>query len=47
MAPIDIVEAESEVARNEETVIVAEAAIAAEDRLRVLIFDPAPRTSGR
>jgi outer membrane protein TolC len=42
MAPIDIVEAQSEVARNEETVIVAEAAIkAAEDRLRALIFDPA------
>jgi outer membrane protein TolC len=42
MAPIDIVEAQSEVARNEETVIVAEAAIeAAEDRLRTLIFDPA------
>jgi outer membrane protein TolC len=41
MAPIDIVEAQSEVARNEETVIVAEAAIkAAEDRLRALIFDP-------
>jgi outer membrane protein len=42
MAPIDIVEAQSEVARNEETVIVAEAAIKqAEDRLRALIFDPA------
>ena len=42
MAPIDIVEAQSEVARNDETVIVAEAAIkAAEDRLRALIFDPA------
>jgi outer membrane protein TolC len=42
MAPIDIVEAESEVARNEETVIVAETAIdQAEDRLRTLIFDPA------
>jgi outer membrane protein len=41
MAPIDIVEAQSEVARNEESVIVAEAAIKqAEDRLRVLIFDP-------
>jgi outer membrane protein len=41
MAPIDIVEAQSEVARNDETVIVAEAAIkAAEDRLRALIFDP-------
>jgi outer membrane protein TolC len=41
MAPIDIVEAQSEVARNEETVIVAQAAIEeAEDRLRVLIFNP-------
>ena len=41
MAPIDIVEAQSEVARNDEAVIVAEAAIkAAEDRLRALIFDP-------
>ena len=41
MAPIDIVEAESEVARNDEAVIVAEAAIKqAEDRLRALIFDP-------
>ena len=40
MAPIDIVEAEAEVARNEETVIVAEAGIRqAEDRLRSLIFD--------
>jgi outer membrane protein TolC len=42
MAPIDIVEAQAEVARNEETVIVAEAAIQqAEDRLRALILDPA------
>jgi outer membrane protein len=42
MAPIDIVEAQSEVARNEEAVIVAEAAIRrAEDTLRALIFDPA------
>ena len=41
MAPIDIVEAESEVARNEETVIVAEAGVdRAEDLLRTLIFDP-------
>jgi outer membrane protein TolC len=41
MAPIDIVEAQSEVARNEEAVIVAEAAISqAEDRLRALILDP-------
>src|SRR5436190_1390150 len=42
MAPIDIVEAKSEVARNEEAVIVAEAAIKrAEDNLRALIYDPA------
>jgi outer membrane protein len=42
MAPIDIVEAQSEVARNEEAVIVAEAGIRqAEDRLRALIYDPA------
>jgi len=42
MAPIDIVEAQSEVARNEEAVIVAEAAIKrAEDNLRALIYDPA------
>lgn len=42
MAPIDIVEAEAEVARNDETVIVAEAQIEqAEDRLRALIMDPA------
>ncbi len=41
MAPIDIVEAESEVARNDEAVILAEAAIErAEDELRALIFDP-------
>jgi outer membrane protein len=41
MAPIDIVEAQSEVARNEEAVIVAESAIGqAEDRLRALIFNP-------
>jgi outer membrane protein TolC len=41
MAPIDIVEAEAEVARNEEAVIVSEAAIrTAEDRLRALIADP-------
>ena len=41
MAPIDIVEAEAEVARNEETVIVAEAAIdEAEDALRALVMDP-------
>lgn len=41
MAPIDIVEAQAEVARNEESVIVAEAAIRqAEDRLRALVYDP-------
>ena len=42
MAPIDIVEAEAEVAQRDEAVIVAEAAIdRAEDTLRALIFDPA------
>jgi len=42
MAPIDIVEAQSEVARNEESVIVAESGIeTAEDRLRSLIYNPA------
>jgi HAE1 family hydrophobic/amphiphilic exporter-1 len=42
MAPIDIVRAEAEVARNEETAILAAAAIdLAEDNLRRLIFDPA------
>jgi outer membrane protein len=42
MAPLDIVEAQSEVARNEQGVIVAQAAIKqAEDRLRVLVLDPA------
>jgi len=41
MAPIDIVEAQAEVARNDESVIVAEAGIEqAQDRLRALIFDP-------
>jgi outer membrane protein TolC len=41
MAPIDIIQAEAEVARNEEAVIVAEAQITrAEDVLRALIFDP-------
>jgi outer membrane protein len=40
--PIDIVEAESEVATREEAVIVAEAAIrTAEDTLRALIYNPA------
>lgn len=41
MAPIDIVEAEAEVARNTEAVIRAEADVEREeDRLRTLIFDP-------
>jgi outer membrane protein len=41
MAPIDIVEAEAEVARRTEAVIVAEAAVKrAEDQLRTLILDP-------
>ena len=40
-APIDIVQAQAEVASNEERVIVAEAAIkAAQDNLRTLILDP-------
>jgi outer membrane protein len=42
MAPIDIVRAEAEVARNEEAAILAAAQIdLAEDNLRRLIFDPA------
>src|SRR5258708_5326370 len=42
MAPIDIVQAQAEVASNESGVIVAEAAIrSAQDKLRALIFDPA------
>jgi outer membrane protein len=41
MAPIDIVQAQAEVASNEERVIVAEAAIRrAQDNLRALILDP-------
>lgn len=41
MAPIDIVQAQAEVASNEEQVIVAQANLqAAEDSLRTLIFDP-------
>ena len=41
MAPIDIVQAQAEVASNEERVIVAEAAIKrAQDNLRALILDP-------
>ena len=41
MAPIDIIEAQAEVARNEEAVIQAEAGVKqAEDNLRALIMDP-------
>jgi outer membrane protein len=41
MAPIDIVQAQAEVASNESGVIVAEASIrAAQDQLRALILDP-------
>jgi outer membrane protein TolC len=41
MAPIDIVQSEAEVASNEESVIVAEAAIqSAQDQLRSLISNP-------
>jgi outer membrane protein TolC len=41
MAPIDIIQAQAEVASNEQNVIVAEAEIKRnEDRLRALIFDP-------
>jgi outer membrane protein TolC len=42
MAPIDIVDARNEVARNEEAVIVAQAQIEqAQDTLKTIIFDPA------
>lgn len=42
MAPIDIVQAQAEVASNEQNVIVAQASIRqVEDRLRALVFDPA------
>ena len=42
MAPIDIVQAQAEVASNEQGVIVADAAIrSAQDNLRALILDPA------
>src|SRR5690606_30823509 len=41
MAPIDIVQAEAEVAGNEEAVILAEQTVArAQDQLRALILDP-------
>ena len=44
MAPIDIIEAEAEVARTEEGAITAEARIkSAEDRLRALILNPNQR----
>ena len=48
LAPIDIVQAQAEVASNEERVIVAEALIKrAQDNLRALILDPPQPTSGR
>jgi outer membrane protein len=41
LAPIDVIEAEAEVAQREEAVILAEASIGqTEDQLRSLIFDP-------
>ncbi len=41
MAPIDIVTAQAEVARNEEAVILADAQVSrAEDQLRTIVFDP-------
>jgi outer membrane protein len=41
LAPIDVIQAEAEVAQREEAVILAEASIGqTEDRLRSLIFDP-------
>ncbi len=41
LAPIDVIQAEAEVAQREEAVILAEASIGqTEDRLRALIFDP-------
>jgi outer membrane protein TolC len=41
LAPIDVIEAEAEVAQREEAVILAEAAIGqTEDQLRSLVFDP-------
>ena len=42
LAPIDIVQSQAEVANNEQSVIVADAAIkTAQDNLRALILDPA------
>ena len=42
LAPLDVIQAQAEVASNEERVIVAEAQIrAAQDNLRALILDPA------
>ncbi len=44
--PLDLVSAQAEVASDEEQLIVAQTAVKqAEDRLRVLIFDPTDRTS--
>ena len=41
LAPIDVIQAEAEVAQREEAVILAEASIGqAEDRLRSIVFDP-------
>ena len=41
LAPIDVIEAEAEVAQREEAVILAEASIGqTEDQLRSLVFDP-------
>ena len=43
--PIDLVSAEAEVAANEEQLIIAETTVRhAEDRLRLLIFDPTDRS---
>jgi outer membrane protein TolC len=47
MAPIDIVQAQAEVASNEQGVIIAEANIkTAQDTLRTLVLDPAHPISG-
>src|SRR5262249_3817843 len=46
-APIDIVQAQAEVASNEQGVIVAEAAIkTAQDNLRALVLDPGAQVFG-
>jgi outer membrane protein TolC len=42
--PLDLVSAQAEVAANQEQLIIAQTAVKqAEDRLRLLIFDPTPR----